>query len=61
MQENIEVLSLLHSLKRLIASARNFRRTLVSSYVDLVLQTTKDFILKFSMCESFFLQQAFLS
>ena len=54
LQGNAAVLSILHSFKELIFSARNFHRTITQSAVFVwCLKQLKDFILKFSISRSF--------
>ena len=53
LQGNAAVLSILHSLKELISSGRNFHRTMAGAQINL-----KIFILKFSRSGSFFSQKS---
>ena len=60
LQGNSTVLSILHLLKGLISSRRNFQRTIAQSAIfSWCLKQLKDSILKFQISESFFSQKAF--
>ena len=61
-QVNTAVLSVLHSLKRLITSGRNFHRTkIIMIMLICCLKQFKYFILKFSISGNFFSEKGFLS
>ena len=60
LEGNATVLSILHSLKGLISSGRNFRRTIIQSAIFIwCLEQLKDSILQFKISGSFFSQKAF--